>query len=82
MSMSREDIELEANRLIASIYEGRKVDPIAKPTLIAWMEQTNGLEIDQSCPFCNEPLSVHDFAGRAWTVNCPCGKSKNTFRGL
>ena len=75
--MTRAEIETEADKICST----SNLQPHARPLVIAWMEYTEGLPIDQNCPYCFESLQILDH-GTAWTVTCPCGKSENTMRGL
>jgi hypothetical protein len=76
--MTKEEIEAEVEQMA----EGRTWVPHFRPSVIAFMEHTNGLSVDQKCPYCDGAMWVEDFEGRAWTVRCPCGKTDNSFRGL
>ncbi len=34
------------------------------------------------CPYCNSPLVVRELGESAWSIDCKCGRSKDTLRGL
>lgn len=77
MGMTREQIEQEAS----ASMEGRSAAVHARSSFVALVEYKNGMPIDQVCPYCSELLWIED-RKTAWIINCPCGKSKNSWRGL
>jgi hypothetical protein len=77
MGITKEQIEQDASALM----EGRSVAEHARPSFVALLEYKNGIPIDQVCPYCRDLLWVEDHV-TAWTINCPCGRSKNSWRGL
>jgi hypothetical protein len=76
-TMTREEVEIEADE----IMRGQSLPEHARPSFVAFLEHSNGLPIDQICPYCRGAIWVEDH-GRAWTVRCPCGRCTNSFRGL
>jgi hypothetical protein len=60
---------------------GQSLAKHARPSFIAFLEHSNGLPIDQECPYCQGAIWVED-RERSWTVRCPCGRCTNSFRGL
>lgn len=77
MTSIMESIEVEAEELL----RGRSLPTHAKPLYVAMCQHSRGLPIDQVCPYCNGVLSVED-RGAAWIFSCPCGRCKETLRGL
>ena len=81
MLTTYEEIEAEWERLAASL--GRACPLEGKSTMTAWMQHTAGLAITSRCIHCGELLTVTESRyGQAWTVTCPCGKSKQDMKGL
>jgi len=72
-----EGTELEAEALVS----GKDLPAHAKPSYIAVCEYVRGLPVDQVCPYCNGAMSVEEH-GAAWVVDCPCGRCKNSWKGL
>lgn len=56
----------------------------AKATYTAFMQFSAGLAVQSRCIHCGELLTVTELGerGTAWAVSCPCGRSKDTLRGL
>jgi hypothetical protein len=79
MLTTYEEIEAEWERLAAQI--GPDCPREGKAIMTALMQHKAKLPITALCIHCGELLSVTDY-GTAWTVNCPCGRSKDTLRGL
>ena len=79
MLTTYEEIEAEWERLAASL--GLACPPEGKATMTAFMQHTAKLPVTARCIHCGELMSVTDH-GTAWTVSCPCGRSKDTMRGL
>jgi hypothetical protein len=79
MITTYEEIDAEWERLAASL--GRACPPEGKATMIAWMQHNAKSPITAQCMHCSGLLKVIDH-GTAWTVTCPCGRSKDTIRGL
>ena len=82
MLSTYEEIEAEWERLVA---QSRKpFPPEARATMTAFMQHTAGLPITASCIHCGRVLAVTDLGkhGQAWSVTCPCGRSKDTLKGL
>jgi len=81
MLTTYEEIETEWRRLSAN--HGAAWPPEAKAVYVAFMQHTARLPVTTRCIHCGELLAVTDLAsGSAWAVTCPCGKSKDTLRGL
>jgi hypothetical protein len=72
-------IEAEWERLAASL--GPACPPEGKATMTALLQHTAKLPITAQCIHCGELMEVTDL-GTAWSVSCPCGRSKDTMRGL
>ena len=49
--------------------------------MTALLQHKNELPITARCIHCRELMSVTDH-GTAWTISCPCGRSKDVMRGL
>jgi hypothetical protein len=79
MLTTYEEIEAEWERLAANL--GPNCPPEGKATMTAWMQHTAKLPITARCIHCGELMSVTHY-GTAWTVTCPCGRSKDTMKGL
>jgi hypothetical protein len=77
MKLSRSEIDAEA----AKILEGRNATPYHRAAVLAFLEHVNELPMDQICPDCNGIVSVEQ-VNTAWLVSCPCGRTKETLRGL
>lgn len=74
------EIEAEASGLVQS---AKKPLPVhAKPVLAALLQHHARLPVIERCPYCAGLLRVDAPSESAWLVVCPCGKSKDTFRGL
>jgi hypothetical protein len=74
------EIDAEASRLAEG---GAKPLPAhAKQVLAALHQHQTRLPVIARCPFCAELLRVEALGESAWRVDCPCGKCKDTFRGL
>lgn len=74
------EIDAEASRLVEG---GAKPLPAhAKQVLAALAQHQARLPVIARCPFCAELLRVEALSESAWRVACPCGKCKDTFRGL
>lgn len=82
MKASYEEIETEWKSL--SARRKGTLPPEAKAVMTAFWQHCARLAIVSRCIHCNELLSVTDVgkAGQAWVVSCPCGRSKDTLRGL
>lgn len=79
MSTTYEEIDAEWERMAASL--GPACPPEGKATMTAWMQYRAKLPITARCIHCGGPISVTDHR-TAWTISCPCGRSKDTLRGL
>ena len=79
MAITYEQIDLEWERLAACFEQ--KYPPEGKATYTAFMQHTSGLLVRARCVHCGELLTVTE-RGTAWIVSCPCGRSKDTLRGL
>jgi hypothetical protein len=79
MLTTYEEIEAEWERLAASL--GPACPPEGKATMTALMQHTAKLPITARCIHCGKLMSVTDH-GTAWTVSCPCGRSKDTMKGV
>lgn len=73
----RQRIEAEAEAL----FKERSLPIDTKPVYVAWVQHVSGLSVDQTCPYCGGEILVED-GGGAWRVACPCGRSRDTMRGL
>lgn len=78
--MTYADIEAEIAKFEASF--GRPLPPHARHTFAAWMQHTAGMVVTEHCPDCGGLLAVTEYGGTAWTVSCPCGRCRDTMRGL
>lgn len=78
MAITYTDIDAEWEKLSAqSLFP-----PEAEATMTAFMQHFAGLSIRARCIHCGELLTVTDLGSSASTVTCPCGRSKDTLRGL
>jgi hypothetical protein len=76
-----EEIEAEWKQLVAQ--SSGTFPPEWKAIMTAFMQHSAGLVVTVRCIHCNGLLNVTGLAhGSAWKVNCPCGKSKDTLKGL
>ena len=82
MLTSYEDVETEWARLVAQ--SGRAFPPEAKATMTAFWQHTAGLPVKARCVHCGALLTVTELGacGQSWSVTCPCGRSKDTLKGL
>ncbi len=72
-----ESIELEAEAFV----RGKSLPAHAKPAYIALCEYMKELPVDQVCPYCEGVMTVEKRRA-AWIVDCPCGHSKCSWKGL
>lgn len=79
--MTYEEIAAEVSAAFAAPPR-RPVRPQTKAILAAFMQHTNGLAVIERCPSCGGLLVVTDLSPSAWSVSCPCGRSRDTLRGL
>lgn len=54
MTMTRDEVEREADE----IMKGQSLPEHARPSFIAFLERSNGLPIDQECPYCHGVIWV------------------------
>lgn len=82
MRSTYEEIEADWEKLVAR--EGRPLGPEAKAVLTAFWQYIAGLAVRARCSHCGQVLTVTDLGeyGQAWEVDCPCGRSKETLKGL
>jgi hypothetical protein len=80
MKLSRSEIDEEADRILEGDQRS-KMTPYKRAVLIATLEYFNDVPIDQFCPACKGIVSVEAF-DQAWILSCPCGRTKDTLRGL
>lgn len=64
-----------------ALFKERSLPIDTKPVYLAWLQHVSGLSVDQICPYCSGEILVED-RGSAWKMACPCGRSRDTMRGL
>jgi hypothetical protein len=74
-----EEIDAEWERLVASL--GRECPAEGEAIMKAFMQHTAGLIVKARCMHCGELLNITE-RGTVWLISCPCGRSKDTLKGL
>lgn len=74
--------EIEADALQLVQRSKKPLPPHAKQVMAALWQYQSRLPVIERCPYCSELMRVDMHGETAWVVVCPCGKVKETFRGI
>lgn len=81
MLTTYEAIDAEWERLAAGVGNG--TPPEGKAVMTAFMQVTAGLPVIARCIHCSQLIGVTEMpGGAAWIAACPCGRSRDTLRGI
>jgi len=78
MKQTREEIESEADRLVA----GKPHKVGLREHILAFCLYYAGHEVDVACPRCDGAITVTEFpAKNGCNIECPCGTCAGAMRG-